>query len=1134
MSFEKDNRLGNIDTLRRIWQSLPLIFVGWLLLSVQSACVKKDTFIIKPHPTYTAISTPSKPEPLLQSGHSSGLRSVTFSPSGRLIASVGAEGSLIIWEAKTGRMLYTLGGGPSGSETEVTDVAFSPDGKWLALRDGSASVKLLEIETGREIGTLKSHPYYYFSISFSPDSRWLAIGSDDGVKLWDVLDSRELHTLNRGVRLENVIFSPDGRWLAGGVFLGGYSIWEVGSWRMLPYRTYGYPHFSSDGRRILDATYMSLIMRELETGRDLYTIDEGFSMALMVERACALSPDNQLLAIAASNGTVKLYEASNGRELLTFKGHSKNVTYVAFSPDGKKIASGSEDKTVKLWEVASGRELRTFHAVTDVDCVDLVAFSPDGKSLVGMGRGFLKNECKVWNLETGQELQFLKGYVDGVLSVALSPDGTLLANGTGLGNVKLWDVVSGRLSLTIKGHDGEVRSVAFSPNGQLLASGSKDKTVKLWEVRSGRLLRTLSGHTGGVTSVAFSPNGQWLASGSSDKTVKLWEVESGQESYTIKGVWSVDSVAFSPDGRLLAFTELGAVKLCDISGKRVLHTLRVDSEFTSVTSVAFSPDGRWLANGCGGLLEKHKKIILWDVSNLRKQRVLMNAGWISSLAFSPDSKWLASGTAECTVKLWDVAGGRELKTFYGHSSRVSSVVFSVDGRLIVTGSWDGSVRVFDPGKGEALSILLAMRHTHDWLVVNPSGLFDGSEEGMQKLLAWRIGHHTYPPDRFFSDYYTPGVLSRIFAGERPRPLVDIAHQKLPPNIEITNVTRREGRATVTAMATDQGGGVEEVRLYHNGKRVDTHEGSRGRQSTYRFQVNLVAGENNFTVKALSEDGVESNEDVARVVQSVSVTKPVLHLLVVGINEYEDPSFDLGFARQDADAVLQFFDKHGSPLFNSIKAIRLVDKNATKENFFDALEQLVQKAQREDVVIVYLAGHGVGLGQQFYFLTHKMRKQLDEEAAIREHGITASAIGSAFRRMKALKQVLILDTCQSEAALPILAKAVIFRGRRAAEDKALKTLARSEGVYLIAASTQQQRAYEVKELGHGILTYALLRGLGEKPPPQALSPGERMVTMKSLVAYVDQQVPELTEKYHEGKKQYPVSHEVGMDFPLAVP
>jgi WD40 repeat protein len=317
----------------------------------------------------------------------------------------------------------------------------------------------------------------------------------------------------------------------------------------------------------------------------------------------------------------------------TLTGHTNRVTSVAFSPDGRLLASGSWDETIKLWEVASGREVRTLSGHTD--WVLSVAFSPDGR-LLASGAAWPDTTIKLWEVATGREVRTLSGHTSWVTSVAFSPDGRLLASGSHDATIKLWEVATGSLVRTLSGHTGDVRSVAFSPDGRLLASGSCGRwesgidcvqgEIKLWDVATGSLVRTLSGHTDWVRSVAFSPDGRLLASGSCGKfenniycvqgEIKLWDVATGSLVRTLSGHTSwVNSVAFSPDGRLLA-SGSGEIKLWDVATGREVRTL---TSFAS--SVAFSPDGRLLASGsCGKVDENYNcvqgEIKLWDISDL--------------------------------------------------------------------------------------------------------------------------------------------------------------------------------------------------------------------------------------------------------------------------------------------------------------------------------------------------------------------------------------------------------------------------------------------------------------------------------------------------------------------------------------
>ena len=284
-----------------------------------------------------------------------------------------------------------------------------------------------------------------------------------------------------------------------------------------------------------------------------------------------------------------------------------------------------------------------------------------------------------------------EGHTSSVNSVSFSPDGAILASGSGDPSVKLWDVATRTNIATRTRFTISVNSVSFSPDGAILASGSLDRIIKLWDVVARTNIATLTGHRGRVTSVSFSSDGAILASGSWDDTVKLWDVATQTNIATLEGhTRNVTSVSFSPDGAILASGSWDdTVKLWDVVTQTNIATL--EGHTSDVTSVSFSPDSAILASGSWDDTVK-----LWDVATRTNIATLEgHRGNVYSVSFSPDGAILASGAWDRTIKLWDVVARTNIATLTGHRGRVTSVSFSSDGAILASGSWDDTVKLWD-------------------------------------------------------------------------------------------------------------------------------------------------------------------------------------------------------------------------------------------------------------------------------------------------------------------------------------------------------------------------------------------------------------------------------------------------------
>ena len=584
----------------------------------------------------------------------------------------------------------------------------------------------------------------------------------------------------------------------------------------------------------------------------------------------------------------------------------------------------------------------------------------------------------------------------------------------------------------------------------------------------------------------------------------------------------------SPDGKTLAcalFQERESnrakMMLVDTASGDELHTLGDHEE--SITAAAFSPDGTRLVSASGD-----RRLMLWDVRRGRRLATLSgHSGAVLSVAYNHSGSLIASGGADNDIRLWD-GNGRPVRTLTGHTNAVRSVAFGPEGMTLASGSDDGTLRIWSAGQGAVLATMLAFGDD-EWLAYGPQGHFNGSDN-RSRYVAWRVGNTVYDFEQFFERFYTPDLLVRVFQGAAPV-LTDVPAGSAPPP-DVVIVSPRPGQSfrdpdiEIALEVKDAGGGVGDVRLALNGKQIDQTAATRAirpstpRSSLLTYRVALLDGANTLRATAFSTDRTESRPHEMTVRLDAPVKEAALRLLVVGISRYQNPGLSLSFPSADARGVADFFRRSGTRLFREVDITELADENATQANIINALVALQRRALPEDVVIVFLAGHGASLGSSWYFIPYDLRNP-EREEELSTLGLSSTRLAEELRRVSSQKVLLLVDACYSGSMLSA------FRGYE--DRKALAMLARSAGIHILAAATRDQRASEVPDLGHGVFSYALLRGLGGSA---ALRDVDQQVTVQSLVAYIRSQLPDLGRQY-QAEVQDPVSFSNGMDFPLAI-
>jgi WD40 repeat protein len=1056
-----------------------------------------------------------------------GVYFIGFTPDNHVVT---IGDAIRVWDLSTGQALRTVDSslqslaGFNGSDGAAV---LSADGAQLTLPTNDGELKTIDLATGREVRRIKlpDDQIDSLQIAFTGDGRLLAAGIvNKHFKLWDLTTKSSKELAATAKEFSQVKFNRDGRFVS---LSENYTVrtWETSTTRELaqlkvpnsglfPSQTAdAFVTLSDDGKKAATGGFdTDTIIWELETGNQLSKMTGRTNLAYNV----AFSADGTQL----SAGGRTRWDLRTGSGLrVTPSVQSK--TYPIQSPDGRLLAvMKSNNPVLSIVEAATGRELHALTPSGDPGIVQRVRFSGDG-SLIAATYGanmeqsvsstsFVRGSAvRIWDVKTGTELRTLT--TDDVpVDAEFTSDKRAIATIGSMGEIALWDTQSG----------SKLRNFTSSP------------------------LKSITDMTKAQSSGRMPTNMPNMA----DMAAMMENVLGTMAAGTMGR--KVTSLAFSPDNRVLATGGVETKSNLDLAGlmSGATNPKRQKNSKQPQDPADFMKDLKVNAIG---------QVQLWDVTTGQEIAVIKGHGKaVTKIAFSRDGKLLATSSNDNTIKIWDLPTRRELRTLTGHSASIESMDFSPDNQLLASSGEDGGTFLWDTNTGEHLLTMISLDDGGEWMVVTPQGLFDGTPVTWNQIL-WRYNQETFnvaPIEWFFNEFYYPGLLADIFAGKRPKVTQDISKKdRRQPTVKLSvgetpasGITARtvKIKIDVTDGPADRdnpkGSGARDLRLFRNGSLVKVWRGDvlNGQSSvSLEQEMTVTAGPNQLVAYAFNKDNVKSKDAPLLLTGASSLKrKGITYIIAIGVNEYENSQYNLKYAVADADSFGNEMRSKQNQMgeFERVEVISLLNDQATKSNILSVLRRLsgapsppslrtssvdsLKRVEPEDTVIIYYAGHGTAQAARFYLIPHDLgykgeRTKLTEDGlnAMLAHSISDVELEQAVEGLDAGHLLLVIDACNSGQALEAEEKR-----RGPMNSKGLAQLAYEKGMYILTAAQSFQAALEAAQLGHGLLTYALVEE-GLKTAAADLKPKDGLLIAREWLDFATERVPQMQEqKMDEGR------------------
>jgi WD40 repeat protein len=982
------------------------------------------------------------------------------------------------------------------------------------------------------LGLPIGHPDKIIHMSVSSDGKYVFTATESTLKLWDFRTGKVLRSNNEFGATDYALLSADANEV---YFISGMTdpislIWDIEKNTIRD-------DTLKDSRRALsrsEESFLSSMDITPESGVSHVFSNDGKEVVLAIGYYENETQKYQIWDVKNK----KMKAGGDSPVPLIFDNHPFMVRdneefqpYVGFGATGPLAISRQGKNTLQVWDLVKGTVVKS---ITDTSMFFRMAvLSPDGKSIIATDRKKIQH----WDIETES---LVKTYQDQAVNFARAQprptdNGVLVCTEAG---VRYWNFETGNISDTWPGMtklDKDNRPFHLQANTQSFLRVWQDGKPQQKQLPA--LSRTLTGEDPYLYHISPDLKRAAFQRIYSFDSLRVWDLEKDRQISFLEKNFT----AISPDIRYGLFKRyeenLKYIEVWSLdTGKKILSLGNsFDSGVDDTEVFAVSDDSKTMWYCRTEAYSTYTTFRRFDLESGQQLLTFSLEGFgnFPTFTLSPDGNYLLFGDEyrEAPILLLDAKTGAVVRSFKGQKGGVLGMAFSADGRWAYTAASDYTLRIWEVATGKEKVALITLGD-NDWVVTTPDGLFDASPGAMNGIY-YTVGREIVEFEQLKERYYEPGLLGKLM-GRNQDPLRSVEGFGAIPLYPKMDAAVGADQLQLAVTLTPRNGGIGKLSLFVNGKEVlEDANPQRAKSVTIdltQFAEYFLPGENNnLSLRVYNEAGwlkssaLELNYQPPATARGTSSgpspspfsrPKPALYAIVVGTADYAGDKLDLKYADLDAAYFSQALQTAAPGVYADKVAITLLSTQADAPNrqgvsskaaIRQAFTDLAGKAKAQDVLVIYFSGHGVTYGAaenaQFYYLTKDIASENLSDPEIRNnYAISSTELTEWIKAIPALKQVMVIDACNSGKIVEDLA---VRKDLSSTQIRALDRMKDRTGMFILTGSAADKVSYEAGQYGQGLLTFSLLEGMSGP----ALSDDKRVDVM-SLFQHARNRVPDL--------------------------